>query len=140
MEAEMKPYLPLKGQMGTLKALLLRAARAFLDPGLQNGSISSEEAERILREDVCLSEAMVLQEIQRYTFRAPGQATSYFVGYQRLLELRVDTELHLGTQFNRQAFNDFILAQGLIPPELQRSAIESEFMPRYHTDNNQEAE
>ena len=32
-EAEMKPYLPLEGQLISLQHRLLRAARAFLDPG-----------------------------------------------------------------------------------------------------------
>ena len=96
MESEMKPYLPLEGQFGTLMALLVRSARAFLDPGLQIGELSKEEAKRVLLEDVVLSEALALQEIERYTFRAPGQATSYFVGYQRLLELRTDSELKAG--------------------------------------------
>ncbi len=131
MESEMKPYLPLEGQFGALMALLLRSARAFLDPGLQMGTISKDEAKRVLLEDVVLSEALALQEIERYTFRAPGQATSYFVGYQKLLELRTDTELKLGKKFDRKAFNDFILAQGLIPPSLQRKAIEEKFVPKY---------
>ena len=34
----------------------------------------------------------VLQEVERYTFWAPGQAPSYFVGYRRLMELRTDVE------------------------------------------------
>jgi len=131
MESEMKPYLPLEGQFGTLLALLIRSARAFLDSGLQLGTISKEEAQRVLLEDVCLSPALALQEIERYTFRAPGQATSYFCGYQRLLELRADTELRLGNRFDRKAFNDFILAQGLIPPTLQRQAVEERFIPMY---------
>ena len=33
---------------------------------------------------------LALQEVQRYTFRAPGQATSYFVGYNRILEIRAE--------------------------------------------------
>jgi len=81
-EYVMKPYLPIEGQFGTLHSFLMRSARAFLDPGLQLGLISEEEAMRILREEVLFSEGMALQEIQRYTFRAPGQATSYFQCFQ----------------------------------------------------------
>ena len=36
-EAEMKPYLPLDGQLVALQHRLMRAARAFLDPELQAG-------------------------------------------------------------------------------------------------------
>ena len=35
---------------------------------------------------------MALQEVERYTFRSPGQATSYFVGYTRFIEMRVEAE------------------------------------------------
>lgn len=129
-EAEVKPYLPLDGQLATLGSRLTRAARAFLDPGLQRGTITREEALRVLREDVGLSEGMALQEVQRYTFRAPGQATAYFVGYVRLIELRAETERILGPKFDRQKLNDFLLAQGMLPPALLRQAVYEEFIPR----------
>jgi hypothetical protein len=128
-EAEMQRYEPLDGQMMTLQARLMRAARAFLDPGLQLGTITKEQAMRVLREDVVLSEAMATQEVERYTFRAPGQATSYFVGYNRLLEIRAEAERVLGPRFDRKKFNDFVIAQGLIPPVLLRKAVAEEFIP-----------
>ncbi len=128
-EAEMKPYEPLDGQLIALQHRLLRAARAFLDPGLQQGSITKEEAQRVLQEDVVLSTAMATQEVERYTFRAPGQATSYFCGYQRLMELRTDTERMLGRRFDRLKFHDFVLAQGLLPPALLRKAVMGQFVP-----------
>ena len=128
MESEMKPYLPLEGQFGALQNLMIRSARAFLDPGLQSGEISQEEAMRVLREDVGLSEALAMQEMERYTFRAPGQATSYFCGYQRMLELRADVELKLGDKFDLKAFHDFVLAQGLIPPSVLRAAVFEKFV------------
>lgn len=129
-EAEVKPYLPLDGQLACLQSRLLRAARALLDPGLQAGTITREEAMRILREEVGQSEGMALQEVQRYTFRAPGQATSYFLGYNRLIELRSETERILGPKFDRLKFNDFLLAQGPLPPALLRQAVYDELIPQ----------
>ena len=128
-EAEMQPYLPIDGQLIALQLRLLRAARAFLDPGLQEGTISLAEARRVLTSEVVLTDANAAQELQRYTFRAPGQATSYFYGYQRLLELRARTELTLGQKFNRQRFHDFVLAQGVLPPDLLAKAVQDEFVP-----------
>lgn len=128
-EAETKPYLPLDGQLVALQHRLLRAARAFLDPGLQLGEIDRETARRVLEEEVVLSPAMANQEVERYTFWAPGQAPSYFCGYQRLMELRTDVERVLGERFDRKAFHDFLLAQGLVPPALQRRAVMEEFVP-----------
>ncbi len=129
-EAEMKPYLPLDGQLISLQSRLARAARAILDPGLQMGMVTRDEAFRLLEEDVVLSHAMALQEVQRYTFRLPGQATSYFYGYTRLMELRAEVERTLGSSFDRLRFNDYILSQGLLPPALLRKAVLEEFVPQ----------
>jgi uncharacterized protein (DUF885 family) len=79
--------------------------------------------------DVGLSEGMATQEMQRYIFRAPGQATSYFYGYQRLMETRQAAEVALRKKFDRQAFNDFVLAQGMLPPALLRKAVMEDFVP-----------
>jgi hypothetical protein len=128
-EAETKPYLPLDGQLAALQFRLLRAARAFLDPALQKGDMTPAEAQRILAEEVGLSPAMARQEVERYTFRAPGQATSYFYGYQWLLDIRAQAEIALGTAFDRQRLHDFILAQGLLPPNLLEQAVRETFIP-----------
>jgi hypothetical protein len=128
-EAEMKPYLPLEGQLASLQHRMLRAARAFLDPMLNLGQITPEEARRVLMEDVVLSEGMAKQEVDRYTFRGPGQATSYFVGYRSMLETRQRAELALGGHLDRQRFHDFVLAQGLLPPDLRLRAVMEEFVP-----------
>ena len=91
--------------------------------------LDPEAGREFLMKEVVLSAAMAKQEIVRYTFRAPGQATSYFYGYQRLMETRQRAELALGKTFQRQAFHDFVLAQGLIPPELLEKAVMEEFVP-----------
>lgn len=127
-EAVIKPFMPLEGQLISLQHRLLRAARAFLDPGLQAGKITTEEAMRVLQKEVVMSEAMALQEVQRYTFRSPGQAPSYFCGYSRWLELRADVERIQGDGFDPKAFHDFVLGQGALTPALIRKAVMEEFV------------
>lgn len=129
-EAEVQPYLPLDGQLFTLQARLKRAARAFLDPMLNLGLIELEDARRVLIDEVGVSPGDAQQELDRYTFRAPGQATSYFYGYRRLLETRARAELALKDRFDRKAFNDFVLSQGLLPPALLQKAVMEEFVGR----------
>lgn len=128
-EAEVKPYLPLDGQLISLQARLWRAARMFLDPLLNTGQISVEEARRILIEDVVMTPGSATAELERYTFQIPGQATAYFYGYRKLMELKGYTELALGDRFDRQAYHDFVLAQGLLPPSLLAKAVREEFIP-----------
>lgn len=128
-ESEMLPYEPPAGQFAALQARLLRAARAYLDPMLNLGLITPARAHDVLTHDVGLSEAMARQEINRYTFNSPGQATAYFYGYMRLQQLRLETELTLGPKFNRMAFNDFVIGQGLLPPEQLAEAVRTQFIP-----------
>lgn len=123
----MLPYMPPDGRLVSLQFRLLRAARAFLDPELHMGRVTPEEARRVLREDVVLSDAMTEQEVERYMFRAPAQATSYFYGYTRLLDLRRKVETARGGRFDAREFHDFVLAQGLLPPELLSDATVKQF-------------
>ncbi|MBI2682607.1 MAG: DUF885 domain-containing protein [Acidobacteriales bacterium] len=123
-----KPFMPLEGQLGSLQGRLMRAARAFSDPELQSGKLTPDQVKQLLMNDVVLSDAMATQEVERYTFRAPGQANSYFYGYTRLLGLRADVEKAMGKKFNAQKFHDFILAQGLLPPDLLRKAVMENFV------------
>jgi uncharacterized protein (DUF885 family) len=124
----MQPYEPLEGQLLTLQLRLLRAARAFLDPELQSGKMTPAEAYDVLEKDVVLSHAFAKEEVERFTFRSPGQANSYFYGYTRLLALRKETEAALGAKFDQKKFHDFLLSQGLLPPDLMRRAVLEEFV------------
>lgn len=128
-EAEMVPHEPLDGQLIALQFRLLRAARAMLDPMLNLGLVDRARAEKVLLEDVVLSKAMATQELDRYQFRMPGQAGSYFHGYSRIMELRVEAELALGDRFDRLAFNNFLLDQGRLPPNQLAEAVRTVFIP-----------
>jgi uncharacterized protein (DUF885 family) len=125
----MQPFEPLQGQLLTLQLRLLRAARAFLDPELQSGATTPQQAYAVLENDVVLSHAFAKEEVERFTYRSPGQANSYFYGYTRLLALRKETEAALASKFDQKKFHDFILAQGLLPPDLMRKAVLEEFIP-----------
>jgi uncharacterized protein (DUF885 family) len=128
----MQPYEPAEGQLLTLQLRLLRAARAFLDPELQSGVVTQTRAYSVLEKDVMLSHAFAKEEVERFTFRSPGQANSYFYGYTRLLSLRKETEAALGKKFDQKKYHDFILDQGLLPPDLMRAAVLEDFIPSQH--------
>jgi uncharacterized protein (DUF885 family) len=119
----MQPYMPPEGQLCTMQLRLLRAARAFLDPELQEGRWTFESARDLLMKDVVLSTAFATEEVERFTFRAPGQATSYFYGFTKLLALRKEVEAKLGPRFDAKAFHDAILDEGFMPPALLRTAV-----------------
>ncbi|WP_404785172.1 DUF885 domain-containing protein [Altericista sp. CCNU0014] len=124
-EGVMQPYMPLEGKFMSLQFQLLRAARAFLEPELQSGKITTADALNVLTQDAGFSKFFAEQEVKRYTARFPGQAPAYFYGSQQLLQLRSQTEKRLGDQFNVRKFNDFILSQGFLKPKLLKQILSS---------------
>ncbi len=126
-EAVMQQYLPAEGQIGSLQMRLMRAARAFLDPMINLGLMEPAAAQDFLMKEVGLSEPMAKQEVDRYSFDSPGQATSYFYGYQKQLALRARAEMALRERFDAKSYHDFVIGEGLLPPELLEQAV----MERY---------
>jgi hypothetical protein len=128
-EAIMHEYLPLEGQLFNLYTRLMRAARMFMDPMINTGQLTPEDAVDFMVEQAALSLPMATSEAERYSFIMPGQATAYYYGYMNLMRLRTEVEVRLGDDFNQREFHDFILEQGLLPPELLREAVLERFLP-----------
>jgi hypothetical protein len=128
-EALVLPYMPPEGQLAALQIRLLRMARAMLDPMINTGRMTPEQAKAFLMKEVVLSEPFAQSEVDRYSYRNPGQATAYYYGYVKLRALKTLAEIELGPRFNLKAFNDFIIAQGILPPDLMKQAVLEEFIP-----------
>ena len=127
-EAEMLPHQPPEARLATLQFRLLRAARAFLDPQIQLGQMTREEAELVLREDVGVSAPMARQELDRYEFKMVGQAPSYFYGFHRMMRIRKLAEDSLGMHFDRLVFNDFVIHQGMASPDVLEKAVREKYV------------
>lgn len=128
-EALVLPYMPPEGQLAALQIRLLRMARAMLDPMINTGRMTPEQAKAFLMKEVVLSEPFAQSEVDRYSYRSPGQATAYYYGYVKLRALKTLAEIELGERFNLKAFNDFVIAQGILPPELMKQAVLEGFIP-----------
>jgi uncharacterized protein (DUF885 family) len=128
-EALILPYMPPEGQLVSLQARLLRMARALLDPQINLGRMTPQEAKAFLMHEVVLSEPFAQSEVDRYSYRSPGQATAYYYGYVKLRSLKTLAEIALGERFDLKAFNDFVIAQGILPPALLKQAVLEEFIP-----------
>jgi len=109
-EAITLPYMPDDGKLVSLQLRLQRAARAFVDPELQMGKWTPDSARQFLMKEVGLSPAFATSEVDRYTFRSPAQATAYYYGYLRLLEVRDAAEKQVGSRFDP-------------PPDLMKRAV-----------------
>jgi uncharacterized protein (DUF885 family) len=128
-EAIMQEHVPPEGQFFMLYMRLLRSARAFLDPMVNLGEMSPQQAKIFLMRELLLSEPMAAQEIDRYSFWMPGQAPSYYYGLMKLESLRAEVELRLAERFDQRHFHDFIMAQGLLPLDVLRKIVLDEFVP-----------
>jgi len=128
-EALVLPYMPPEGQLAALQIRLLRMARAMLDPMINTGRMTPAQAKAFLMKEVVLSEPFAQSEVDRYSYRSPGQATAYYYGYVKLRALKTLAEIALGERFNLKAFNDFVIAQGILPPELMKQAVLEDFIP-----------
>jgi uncharacterized protein (DUF885 family) len=128
-EAIMHEYLPLEAQLFNLYTRQMRAARMFMDPMINTGQLAPDEAVDFMVEQIALSLPMATSEADRYSFIMPGQATAYYYGYMNLMRLRTELEVLLGDDFNQREFHDFILEQGLLPPDLLREAVLERFSP-----------
>jgi hypothetical protein len=71
-EAIMHEYLPLEGQLFNLYTRILRAARMFLDPMVNTGRMTRDQAQDFLVEQLALSVPMASSEADRYSFPGPG--------------------------------------------------------------------
>jgi len=127
-ESIMHEHLPLEAQLFNLYTRIMRAARMFLDPMVNTGQLTPDEVITFLTEQLALSLPMATSEADRYSFQAPGQATAYYYGYMQLMGLRTELEVRLGDDFNQREFHDFVLLQGLLPPELLREAVLEHFV------------
>jgi len=128
-ESIMHEFLPPEAQLFNLFTRLMRAARMFMDPMVNTGQMTHAQAIDFMMEQMALSRPMASSEADRYAFNAPGQATSYYFGYMNLMRLRTEVEIALGDNFNQREFHDFILEQGLLPPDLLREAVLERFAP-----------
>ena len=95
---------------------------------VNTGQLTPEQARDFLVEQFALSPAMAGSEADRYAFRGPGQATSYYYGFMAMLRLRAELEIALGDRFSQREFHDFIIGQGLLPPDLMREAALARFV------------
>ena len=69
------------------------------------------------------NESVIVQEIERY-MAIPGQALSYKVGEQKILQLKNQAMTALGTKFNIQKFHNEVLNDGCVPLAILEKKIQ----------------
>lgn len=112
--AEMGMYETPYEIMGMLSYQMWRAVRLVIDPGMHAFGWSRERAQDFLRANTAISDHEIVTEVDRY-IAWPGQATAYFIGEMKIIELRAKAETALGAEFDLRNFHDVVLALGSVP-------------------------
>lgn len=111
---EMGLYRDPYDDFGRLSLSLMRAVRLVVDTGIHAKRWTREQAIAYMDENMPSSHYDNRREIERYIV-LPGQATSYYVGMLKILELRRRAKQALGDAFDIRAFHDTVLNDGPLP-------------------------
>ena len=99
---------------GRLSLELFRACRLVVDVGIHYEGWSREKAIDYLVANVPLSKEDMTREVERYMVN-PAQATAYYIGMNKIIQLRDLSNEKLGTEFDIKDFHDVILKHGALP-------------------------
>lgn len=110
------------GRIGYLQSMLLRAARLVADTGIHQQRWTRERATEYILSVTGLSAEAARDEVDRYSVW-PGQAAAYWIGRQRLLDLRERAQRVLGPRFDPKAFHAAILGGGPRPLDMVEADV-----------------
>ena len=98
-------------EFGRLSLQMMRACRLVVDTGIHAKHWTREKAIAYLDANMPASHYDNQREVERYIV-LPGQATSYYVGMMKIMELRARAKTALGARFDIRAFHDAVLGNG----------------------------
>jgi uncharacterized protein (DUF885 family) len=107
-------YVDPYSQFGRLTSEMWRAIRLVVDTGLHSKGWTEQQAIDYFANNSSVPLAAITSEVQRYIVM-PGQATSYKIGMNKILELREHARAELGDEFDIRAFHDAVLMGGAMP-------------------------
>ncbi|MAO40391.1 MAG: DUF885 domain-containing protein [Pseudohongiella sp.] len=110
-------------RFGRLTSEMWRAIRLVVDTGLHAKGWTEQEAVDYFQANSSVPLAAIRSEIRRYIVM-PGQATSYKIGMNRILELRAEAREQLGEDFDIRGFHDAVLLGGAMPLHLLERRVD----------------
>jgi uncharacterized protein (DUF885 family) len=109
---------------GRLAYEIFRAVRLVVDTGIHDQQWTREQAIAYMLENTPFPEGDITPEVERYIVW-PGQAVSYKIGMNTILELRENARARLGDRFSWGGFHDAVLTAGTIPLALLTERVEA---------------
>lgn len=112
------------GDLGRLQMEAFRAARLVVDTGLHAKRWRFDQAVDYMAENTGRPRAAMQAEVARYV-SIPGQATAYYVGFLKVLELRERAQNALGTRFDLKELHDVLLVNGTVPLDVLEQLVDA---------------
>jgi len=117
------------GDLGRLQMEAFRAARLVVDTGLHAKRWSFDQAVDYMVENTGRQRAAMQAEVARYV-SIPGQATAYYVGFLKVLELRGRAQNALGNRFDLKEFHNVLLVNGTVPLDVLEQLVDAYILAR----------
>ncbi|NIJ39499.1 uncharacterized protein (DUF885 family) [Sphingopyxis panaciterrae] len=121
---EMGLYADPYSDFGRLSLSLMRACRLVVDTGIHSLQWTREQGIAYFDANMPSSHYDNQREVERYIV-IPGQATSYYIGMQKIIELRSRARERLGDRFDLRRFHDITLGAGPLPLPLLDERIDA---------------
>lgn len=112
------------GDLGRLQMEAFRAARLVVDTGLHANRWGFDQAVDTMVENTGRPRAAMQAEVARYV-SIPGQATAYYVGFLKVLELRERAQNALGNRFDLKEFHNVLLVNGTVPLDVLEQLVDA---------------
>jgi len=111
-----------KVHLRQLQLRLWRIARVIYDIGLHTGTLTYDDAIRLMTDEVGFQQWSAQLEIDAAT-ASPGYFIGYFTGMAEILKMREDFRKLRGDAFTFREFHERLLKAGSMPPVLMREAL-----------------
>jgi uncharacterized protein (DUF885 family) len=107
---------------GYLNYQMWRAVRLVVDTGIHRYGWTRDEALKYMQDNTALADQNIATEVDRYIVW-PGQALSYMIGEQTILQLRGEAQRKLGAKYSLKDFDNVVLGQGSLPMAILKEVV-----------------
>lgn len=112
------------GRLGYLQSTAFRASRLVVDTGMHAFGWSKQQAIDYMYQTTGKFIPQIESEIERYIVW-PGQACSYMIGRQKIVELREYAKAKMGDKFDIRKFHNIVLSQGAVPLDILEKIVKN---------------
>jgi uncharacterized protein (DUF885 family) len=109
-------------EYGRLQNEMWRAIRLVVDTGVHEKHWTRQQMVDFFQEHTAMDNQNIQTEVDRY-ISWPGQALSYRLGQQKILELRERARKQLGARFDVRQFHARVLSLGPVPLDVLDASV-----------------